>query len=388
MVATRAALLRVVSYNVLSSHLASPSHFSTLDPEHLDAANRLPKLLDKLQQEMDNNNNKIPEEEPRRSTIFCLQEVSYDWCGALHVFFANRGYHVVSGLYGPSYNGYMGVVTAYPTATLETVTVDISRLADTYERDWPEPVPPPSTLSKLWSQASTRFWGLVSSQNQQQSKPLEDPWRLAQRRSNVLLTIVFKDKSSGCCFGVGNYHMPCAFYNPPAMTLHADLCVAHVQRVAAAYSSISRSSVPYIVAGDFNLNPRDPAYQLLTTGTLDVNSPGFPHLPGGIPVWQPTLREPVQSAYKWHTGSEPDFTNYALTQGMEKPFVETLDYIFVSSNDNVQVESVLALPHRTNVKDGPFPNAQELSDHILIAANLCIRNSGNNNIDECERVIE
>ena len=176
MVATRMALLRVVSYNVLSSHLASPSHFSTVDPEHLDASNRLPKLLDKLQQEIDAtvaDNTKNKEAGQQRSTIFCLQEVSYDWCGALHVFFANRGYHVVSGLYGRSFNGYMGVVTAYPTGTLETVTVDISRLADTYERDWPEEAAPPSSniLSKLWCRASTTLWGLVSS-SQNQNQPL------------------------------------------------------------------------------------------------------------------------------------------------------------------------------------------------------------------------
>lgn len=77
------AKIRVVSYNVLSSHLASPSHFTQLNPEHLDAATRLPKVLVKLEKEM------LRVEE--RSTIFCLQEVSYQWAGALHTFFANKG---------------------------------------------------------------------------------------------------------------------------------------------------------------------------------------------------------------------------------------------------------------------------------------------------------
>lgn len=86
---------RVVSYNVLSSHLASPSHFSTLDPQHLDAAIRLPKILTKLDQEISSND---------EATIFCLQEVSYQWAGKLHAFFANRGYHVITGLYGKQFN--------------------------------------------------------------------------------------------------------------------------------------------------------------------------------------------------------------------------------------------------------------------------------------------
>lgn len=78
--------LRVVSYNVLSSHLASPSHFSTLNPEYLDAAYRLPNVLSKLENQM---------KEPK--TVICLQEVSYDWAGSFHNFFANRGYHLVTG---------------------------------------------------------------------------------------------------------------------------------------------------------------------------------------------------------------------------------------------------------------------------------------------------
>ena len=75
------AAVRVVSYNVLSSHLASPSHFSRLNPEHLDAAVRLPKILAKLESEMRSS----------RATIFCLQEVSYQWAGKFHTFFANKG---------------------------------------------------------------------------------------------------------------------------------------------------------------------------------------------------------------------------------------------------------------------------------------------------------
>jgi hypothetical protein len=40
--------VRVASYNVLSSHLADPEHFSTLNPEHLAAKNRFPVDYKKL----------------------------------------------------------------------------------------------------------------------------------------------------------------------------------------------------------------------------------------------------------------------------------------------------------------------------------------------------
>lgn len=93
--------LRIVSYNVLSSHLASPSYFTTLNPDHLDSSNRLKVVLEKLESE-------IPTPGCSGTTIFALQEVSYDWAGELHTFFANRGYHLVTGLYGGKHSGYMG----------------------------------------------------------------------------------------------------------------------------------------------------------------------------------------------------------------------------------------------------------------------------------------
>jgi hypothetical protein len=89
--------VRVASYNVLSSHLADPQHFSTLNPDHLYAKNRLPAVLQKIDEEIHQN------------SIICLQEVSYDWAGSFHAHFANRGYHLVTGLYGKKFNGYMGV---------------------------------------------------------------------------------------------------------------------------------------------------------------------------------------------------------------------------------------------------------------------------------------
>ena len=228
-------------------------------------------------------------------------------------------------------------------------------------------------------------------------------WSMAQRRFNVLLTVVLRDRESGQEFGVGNYHMPCAYYAPFVMTMHGDLCLAHVQRMAAAASSSSSGSStntkdddddenssssspqaeqqqpprPYILAGDFNFKPVDPVYRLLTTGTLgndnDVPTPPS-HRPAHAP-WKPTLREPVKSAYAvLNNGREPDFTNYARVGDAPDCFIDTLDYIFVA-NRGVEVESVRALPHRDQA-DGPFPNADEPSDHVLLAANVRVTSSG------------
>jgi exonuclease III len=110
--------VRVASYNILSSHLASPSHFTTLNPDHLKADNRLPVILQQLDEEMS------------QQSIICLQEVSYLWGGALHTHFANGDYHFVTALYGKKFNNYMGVGIAIPTRKYKVVDVDIAR----YER--------------------------------------------------------------------------------------------------------------------------------------------------------------------------------------------------------------------------------------------------------------
>lgn len=53
----------------------------------------------------------------------------------------------------------------------------------------------------------------------------------------------------------------------------------------------------------------------------------------------------------------------------DEPFIDTLDYIFVS--DGWQVNSVKKLPLRNEV-NGPLPTENEPSDHILIAADLSL----------------
>ena len=54
----------------------------------------------------------------------------------------------------------------------------------------------------------------------------------------------------------------------------------------------------------------------------------------------------------------------------DDPFIDTLDYIFVT--DDVEVVDVLDLPHRDQVK-GPFPAATEPSDHIMLAATIRVK---------------
>ena len=70
--------IRVATYNVLSSHLSGADHYSTLNPDHLNPKNRLPVVLKKIDEEIE------------QSSIICLQEISHDWAGALHTHLANQ----------------------------------------------------------------------------------------------------------------------------------------------------------------------------------------------------------------------------------------------------------------------------------------------------------
>jgi len=339
--------LRVVSYNVLSSHLADPWHFSTLNPDHLVAENRLPMVLDKL------------EEEIQRNSLICLQEVSNDWAGALHTHFANRNYHLVTGLYGKRFNGYMGVAIAWPTTLMKCVNVDVSRLSDKRPGGWPRG-PKPGFIQRVSNnivstvRPTLEKMGILS-------RPPIDPWEMSENRFNILLTVTLEEKESGKTFTLGNYHMPCAFYAPKVMTIHCEMAAKHVQNLAM--------ESPYILAGDWNIKPTSSSYRLLTTGLMDVGDPEYPEPKYGM-EWKPTAKA-MRSAYALSEGGEPDFTNYARVKENE-PFIDVLDYIFLS--EQWKVTGVKALPHRSDA-GGPFPNLdrKEPSDHILIAADLTLQ---------------
>ena len=340
--------VRVVSYNVLSSHLASPSHFTTLDPTHLEALNRLPLIFEKLEEEINDGKN----------AIVCLQEVSHDWAGAFHTWFANRGYHFITGLYGKRFNGYMGVGVAYPTQVYETLDVDISRLSDKRIGGWPVE-PEASTTTKVLSSISS-LWKVPLQAVGLSSPPQPDHWIISENRFNILVTATLRDKTTGKAFCIGNYHMPCCFYAPMVMSIHTEMAARHVQDIA------SEKGLPYILAGDWNITPDSPTYKLMTAGELDEDDETYPTSKHDMD-WKCTI-QPMRSAYAVANSAEPDFTNYARI-GEREPFIDTLDYIFLS--EEWKVESVKEICNR-NEADGPFPNAKEPSDHILIAAELLL----------------
>jgi 2',5'-phosphodiesterase len=340
--------VRIVTYNLLSSHLPQPDHFKYCRPADLAADTRFRLIQEKI------------EAETRRQAIICLQEVSQLWAGPLHAFFQQRRYHFVTALYGNARNGYMGVGLAWPNDLYEAPAVAIQRLADT--RQWSSPGPhivvraardAAARLASAWWQG-LRLLGIEHF----------DPWAVAQARANEIIVVRLCSRQTQSIFHVATYHMPCLYGSAKkrqTMLIHASLAAQYVQGKAA--------DEPYIIAGDFNFVPGSSSYRLLTEGKWDVEHEDFPFRRANDDTdWDANNVQRVTSAYVLKNGREPDFTNNARV-GEEPPFIETLDYIFLSSHWSVQ--EVVALPGRDAI-EGPFPNALEPSDHMLIGANLSL----------------
>lgn len=344
--------VRIVTYNILSSHLAQPDHFKYCRPIDLAPDTRFHRIQNKI------------EAETRRNAILCLQEISQLWAGPLHAFFQQRDYHFVTARYGDSQNGYMGVGLAWPNDLYEAIDVALQRIADA--RRWPVSAKPnlvvrasryaATSLASAWRQGLHLF-GI------EWQEPY-DPWAVAQARSNELILVRLRSRQTQSTFRVATYHMPCLYGSAKkrqTMLIHASLATQYMQGKAG--------DDPYIFAGDFNFVPGSSSYRLLTEGKWDVEHEDFP--PPGVnddTDWDANNVRRVTSAYVLKNGREPDFTNHARA-GEAPLFTETLDYIFLSPHWSVQ--DVVKLPGRDDI-EGPFPNAREPSDHVLIGANLSL----------------
>jgi len=388
---------RICTYNILSSHLAEPSYFTSCDPVNLDASKRFLKIKAKLDEEVSQN------------AIICLQEVSISWAGPLYAFFAERGYAMVSTSYGNVMNNFMGVAIAVPTSMYSIIDADIRRIAENIDFSIPERergdfynstksfnnnsnnnknknvvkedggfiqnlfqraksiISFSSSIDddKKLTQSPKNIKNVTSTEDEENERVLSY-WRDAGGRKNQMICLKLKPISSSPekedkSFVIGTYHMPCAYRRPPMMMVHCALSAQHITDFA--------DGCPYIYAGDFNIKPQDAMYKLLTQGSVESSHPTMPVILDSFKYtgpWRCNLEQPFRSSYVLANGREPDFTNFAQIKS-EDPFIDTLDYIFISSEWNV--ESVKTLPIRGNIK-GPLPSSDEPSDHVMLSAKL------------------
>jgi 2',5'-phosphodiesterase len=240
--------INIISYNILSSSLSEPSYFHECKPQWLDPRYRVEELQKRL-------TNAIG-----KQSIICLQEVSNKVAAQLHPFFARHDYSFITGMYGKKFDGYMGVAIAIPHAKFAVVTADITRIADTKHKiprnhhqrsgNW---------ASNLLNSLSYNLWHLMK--HSPFWKPSIDIWDAVKRRDNHMVAVQLKNTATNDHFVVGTYHMPCMYKEPAVMMAHCALSAQHIHRIS--------NGLPYVLAGDFNVQPESSMYQLLTSGEID-----------------------------------------------------------------------------------------------------------------------
>jgi mRNA deadenylase 3'-5' endonuclease subunit Ccr4 len=189
---------RVTNYNVLSSHLAGADYFRNCDPKWLDEKHRLKKLKEKL------------DFETSQDAIINLQEVSIQWAGPLHSYFAKKGYQFVTASYGKSFNGYMGIATAIPLSKFNVEGVDITRVGDTFRLPR---APKPSKMKKFMMKYVVNPIRQIM-KKLGKYKEQKEPFAEAVDRKNQMICARLEDKETKQQFCVGTYHMPCMFKLP------------------------------------------------------------------------------------------------------------------------------------------------------------------------------
>merc|ERR1712125_123559 len=149
---------------------------------------------------------------------------------------------MINSLYGKAYSNYMGIAIAFPTKLFKLTKCEIFRIADKiyYRKKTPET----SSFSKIYDLFS---FFKFNKRDENESQSLEDPWKLAKNRFNTCILCQFECLESGKKFFVGTYHMPCAYWCMPVMTIHAAELFIQCQLIAENY--------PLIIAGDFNFKP-------------------------------------------------------------------------------------------------------------------------------------
>ena len=319
----------VHSYNILAQNLARSSFFPLARTSSLSATYRKELIKEKLSASM------------AKQAIVCLQELPAAWEEEFHLFLWENGFDMVSAMYSSGKNS-MGVAIAFPRQVFELSDTKSCRLA--------------STLPVPWRTRIDRSINKILSALQEDQQPqAADVWETAESRKNHIIAAKFKykDDLNGKELCVGTYHMPCLFRKPPTMIIHGALSAQYIQKYAGAS--------PYVFAGDFNVRPKSPVYQLMTTGKIDEYNPEYPP-PRVNDTWSANLNSPMGSAYLSVEGAEPDFTNYPAIKAY---FCCTLDYIFFSE-DSLSASEVISLPHRS--KSRIMPNQTQPSDHLLIGA--------------------
>jgi len=255
--------------------------------------------------------------------IICIQELSSSMYGIVALFFEAKNYVLHSAMYAYG----LGIAIAAPRGIV--TRCDLIRLRD--KKTWPR-------YEVGWMQYLLSY--VIDTPNYQS-------WRNASFKTPLMVCIEVQNK-----FCVATVHMPCSYKEPIIMYTY----LALVRHAAAAFAN----KKPYILAGDFNIQPATKLYDEMLSGTFDHSV--YEEYPPSD-MWRPRPVSPLISAYAVANNVEPVYTNFMMVDRTVS-FCGTLDYILCTPNITVKKCEVVYSSAE------PQPNKHEPSDHLPITATL------------------
>lgn len=114
-------------------------------------------------------------------------------------------------------------------------------------------------------------------------------------------------------------------------------------RALMEYVASRSQDYPVVICGDFNAEPTEPVYEMVSNCGLNLSS-----------------------AYA-HDGKEPLYTTWKIREEGEQ--CQTLDYIFYTK-DKFQVDAVLDFPNGREIGETRLPSLSYPSDHLSLVCDL------------------
>lgn len=311
--------IRLVTYNLLSSHLSSPSTFPRNDIQFLDKRYRFKVVKDILYQLMTGHSYVQGDlvQTHSSSPIFLLQEVSLMWTEKLYPFFSSNKYNFIPFNYGNFKNGFMGVAIAFPT-TMSFSDVVIS------------PFP-----KVAWSPIKA-----------------EDDWARIKYNSKRWIAVRFNTNDKP--FWVISCHLPCVHYRPELANTYTVLFLDSINKTVG--------NDPVIVGGDFNILSNSEAHNILITGKSDgllLKREDYSPMTWPLAPLNP-LKHLHFDGFTCHS-----FVIMPFSDSDKEPFKGAIDHFYYRWCGNITMED---LPQPSEL----LPNLTNPSDHIPLVANFSL----------------
>lgn len=197
-------------------------------------------------------------------------------------------------------------------------------------------------------------------------------YKKARRSKNLALAVEFEgvegaSKRYGTIpnFGFVSVHMPCMFWSPAAMVTYAGLLKKAVNDFAfMSEKSVGFSSIPTIIAGDFNAEVGSPAYTYMTENTYDEAI-----FEGWADEWRPHKWQNPGEDYRCVTHAVGPTTNTVSPVSGEH-FKGQIDHIF--ANEEVAFRGRFPEVKMLGALTEILPNLEEPSDHLMIWARVTL----------------